>query len=211
MRAANSTTCVGSELSVQRSAKEGKDCKGTFAEVRFSQNMWSTEKKCWTISARKPKEVMEVGKETFRCCLHGSNADTFYLCYLHRRKMGNPGLWGHIVSSILFHTLLPLSFNSPACLKSSKQKCKPNKRKEKRSCSMQDVFAQGVSVSKRFYWKVVPLMMEFVHVCALKGIEAMSEIRKDYCLIQWSLIICPLKLPFLINKKIVAVTQRWLC
>lgn len=46
MRAANSTTWVGSELSVQRSAKEGEDCKGTFAEVRFSQNMWSTEKEC---------------------------------------------------------------------------------------------------------------------------------------------------------------------
>lgn len=40
---------------------------------------------------------------------------------------------------------------------------------------MQDVFAQGVSVSKRFYWKVVPLMMEFVHVCALKGIEARDK------------------------------------
>lgn len=46
MRAANSTTWVGSELSVQRSAKKGEDCKGTFAEVRFSQNMWSTEKEC---------------------------------------------------------------------------------------------------------------------------------------------------------------------
>lgn len=77
---------------------------------------------------------------------------------------------------------------------------------------MQDVFAQGVSVSKCFYWKVVPLMMEFVskhvRVCALKGIEAISEIRKDYCLIRRSLIICPLKLAFLINKKTVAVAQR---
>lgn len=52
------------------------------------------------------------------------------------------------------------------------------------------------------------ICQQAVHVCALKGIEAMSEIRKDYCLIRWSLIICPLKLAFLINKKTVAVAQR---
>lgn len=61
---------------------------------------------------------MEVGRETLRCCLHGSSAGVIYLCYLHRGKTGEIQICGrHVVSSILFHIFLPVSFSSPARLK----------------------------------------------------------------------------------------------
>lgn len=117
-------------------------------------------------------------------------------------------------SSILFHTFLPVSFSSPSHLKSNKQKCKSSKRKEELKCAR--CLCSGCLCFKVLLPKSCTshdgiCVSQHVQVCALKGIEAMSERRKDYCLIRWSLIICPLKLAFLTNQKILAVAQRLLC